>query len=97
MGMTKKEYIDYMIIDEIAEKVANEPIDDELEKWIIGETEDGYMPLVKKKQTKEEMFMPDSEEEFQADLAADEMRYHHYCLEQQEMYEDSYMNWSGLR
>ena len=45
----------------------------------------------------EEMFMPDSEEEFQADLAADEMRYHHYCLEQQEMYNDPYMNWSGLR
>ena len=45
----------------------------------------------------EEMFMPDSEEEFQADLAADDMRYHHYCLEQQEMYDDPYMNWSGLR
>ena len=45
----------------------------------------------------EDMFMPDSEEEFQADLAADEMRYYHYCLEQQEMYDDSYMNWSGLR
>ena len=45
----------------------------------------------------EEMFMPDSEEEFQADLAADEMRYHHYCLEQQEMYDDPFLNWSGLR
>ena len=45
----------------------------------------------------EEMFMPTSEEEFLADLAADEMRYHHYCLEQQEMYDDPYMNWSGLR
>ena len=45
----------------------------------------------------EEMFMPDSEEEFQADLAADDMRYHHYCLEQQEMYNDPYLNWSGLR
>ena len=45
----------------------------------------------------EDMFMPDSEEEFQADLAADEMRYHHYCLEQQEMYDDPYMNWSGHR
>ena len=55
------------------------------------------MSKKKIKQTKEEMFMPDSEEEFQADLAADEMRYHHYCLEQQEMYDDSYMNWSGLR
>ena len=45
----------------------------------------------------EDMFMPTSEEEFQADLEADEMRYYHYCLEQQEMYDDSYMNWSGLR
>jgi hypothetical protein len=55
------------------------------------------MSKKKIKQTKEEMFMPTSEEEFQADLAADEMRYYHYCLEQQEMYDDSYMNWSGLR
>ena len=107
MGVMKEKYIENQIkkehgifdvyVDKIAEKVANEPIDDELEKWIIGETEDGHMPLVKKKQTKEEMFMPDSEEEFQADLAADDMRYHHYCLEQQEMYNDPYLNWSGLR
>ena len=59
------------VVDNIARKVAEEPMED--------------------------MFMPDSEEEFQADLAADEMRYHHYCLEQQEMYDDPYMNWSGLR
>ena len=59
------------VVDNIARKVAEEPMED--------------------------MFMPDSEEEFQADLAADEMRYHHYCLEQQEMYNDPYMNWSGLR
>ena len=37
-------------VDKIAEKVANEPIDDELENWIIGETEDGHMPLVRKSQ-----------------------------------------------
>ena len=55
------------------------------------------MSKKKIKQTKEERLMPTSEEEFQADLATDEMRYHHYCLEQQEMYDDSYMNWSGLR
>jgi len=30
MSVTKNEYIDYMIIDEIAEKVANEPIEDGL-------------------------------------------------------------------
>ena len=59
------------VVDNIARKVAEEPMED--------------------------LFMPDSEEEFQADLAADEMRYHHYCLEQQEMYNDPYMNWSGLR
>ena len=59
------------VVDNIARKVAEEPMED--------------------------MFMPDTEEEFQADLAADEMRYHHYCLEQQEMYDDPYMNWSGLR
>ena len=59
------------VVDNIARKVAEEPMED--------------------------MFMPDSEEEFQADLAADDMRYHHYCLEQQEMYNDPYLNWSGLR
>ena len=30
MGMIKKEYIDHMIIEEIAEKVANEPIDEDV-------------------------------------------------------------------
>ena len=59
------------VVDNIARKVAEEPMED--------------------------LFMPDSEEEFQADLAADDMRYHHYCLEQQEMYNDPYLNWSGLR
>ena len=49
------------------------------------------------KQTKEEMCMPDSEEEFQADLDAQDMRYLHYCREQEEMYNDPYLNWSGLR
>ena len=44
-----------------------------------------------------ENYMPDSEEEFQADLAADEMRYLHYCRGQEEMYNDPVMNWSGLR
>ena len=60
----------------------------------------GMVDMIAKKvaeESMEDMFMPDSEEEFQADLAADEMRYHQYCLEQQEMYDDSYMNWSGLR
>ena len=51
----------------------------------------------KRKQTEEEMYMPDSEEEFQADLDAQDMRYLHYCREQEEMYNDPVMNWSGLR
>ena len=37
-------------VHRIAEKVANEPLEDELRNWIIGETEDGHMPLVKKPQ-----------------------------------------------
>ncbi len=50
-----------------------------------------------KRQTKDEYYMPTSEEEFQADLDAQDMRYHHYCLEQQEMYDDPFLNWSGNR
>ena len=52
-------------VNKIAKKVANEPLEDELRNWIIGETEDGHMPLVKKekKQTEEEMYMPTSEED----------------------------------
>lgn len=45
----------------------------------------------------EEMFMPDSEEEFRADLEAEDMRYYQYCREQEEMYNDPVMNWSGQR
>ena len=55
------------------------------------------MTKKKRKQTKEEMYMPDSEEEFQADLAVQDMRYLHYCREQEEMYNDPVMNWSGNR
>ena len=55
------------------------------------------MTKKKRKQTEEEMYMPDSEEEFQADLAVQDMRYLHYCREQEEMYNDPVMNWSGLR
>ena len=53
--------------------------------------------MTKRKQTEEEMYMPDSEEEFQADLAGQDMRYLHYCREQEEMYNDPVMNWSGNR
>jgi hypothetical protein len=50
-----------------------------------------------KRLNKKELYMPTSEEEFQADLDAQDMKYHHYCLEQQEMYDDPYLNWSGNR
>ena len=50
-----------------------------------------------KRSNKKELYMPTSEEEFQADLDAQDMKYHHYCLEQQEMYDDPYLNWSGNR
>ena len=53
--------------------------------------------MTKNKQTKEEECMPTSEEEFQADLEADDARYLQYCREQEEMYNDPVMNWSGLR
>ena len=59
------------VVDNIARKVAEEPMED--------------------------LFMPTSEEEFQADLASDDARYLQYCREQQEMYDDPYMNWSGQR
>ena len=50
-----------------------------------------------KRLNKNELYMPTSEEEFQADLDAQDMRYLHYCREQEEMYNDPVMNWSGLR
>ena len=53
--------------------------------------------IKKRKQTEEENFMPTSEEEFQADLDTQDMRYLQYCREQEEMYNDPVMNWSGNR
>ena len=50
-----------------------------------------------KRQTKDDYYMPTSEEEFQSDLDAQDMRYFQYCREQEEMYNDPVMNWSGLR
>ena len=55
------------------------------------------MTKKKRKQTEEENFTPTSEEEFQADLDAQDMRYLHYFREQEEMYNDPYLNWSGNR
>jgi len=72
-------------VHRIAEKVANEPLEDELRNWIIGETEDGHMPLVKKPQ-----HVIDEEK-------VDEAIMRRHDLRQMEMYDDPYMNWSGLR
>ena len=72
-------------VNMIAEKVANEPLEDELRNWIIGETEDGHMPLVRKPQ-----HVIDEEK-------VDEAIMRRHDLRQMEMYDDPYMNWSGLR
>ena len=72
-------------VDKIAEKVANEPIEDELEKWMIGESEDGHMPLVRKPQ-----HVIDEDR-------GDEIRQLRKEQAQREMYDDPFMNWSGLR
>ena len=72
-------------IDKIAEKVANEPMEDELRNWIIGETEDGHMPLVRKPQ-----HVIDEDR-------GDEIRQMRKEQAQREMYDDPYLNWSGLR
>ena len=72
-------------IDKIAEKIANEPMEDELEKWIVGETEDGHMPLVKRPQ-----HIIDEE-------TVDLVRELRKEQTQREMYDDPVMNWSGLR
>ena len=72
-------------VDKIAEKVANEPLEDELKNWIVGETEDGHMPLVRKPQ-----HVIDEEK-------VDEAIMRRHDLRQMEMYDDPYMNWSGHR
>jgi len=72
-------------VHRIAEKVANEPIDDELENWIVGDTEDGHMPLVRKPQ-----HVIDEDR-------GDEIRQLRKEQAQREMYDDPVMNWSGLR
>ena len=72
-------------VHRIAEKVANEPLEDELRNWIIGETEDGHMPLVRKPQ-----HVIDEDR-------GDEIRQMRKEQAQWEMYDDPVMNWSGLR
>ena len=72
-------------VHRIAEKIANEPLEDELRNWIIGETEDGHMPLVRKPQ-----HVIDEDR-------GDEIRQLRKEQAQREMYDDPFMNWSGLR
>ena len=72
-------------VHRIAEKIANEPMEDELEKWIVGETEDGHMPLVKRPQHIIDEETVDLVRELRKEQA------------QREMYDDPVMNWSGLR
>ena len=72
-------------VDKIAEKVANEPLEDELKNWIVGETEDGHMPLVRKPQHVID------------EAKVDEAIMRRHDLRQMEMYDDPYMNWSGHR
>ena len=73
------------VIDNIARKVAEEPMEDELENWIVGETEDVHMPLVRKPQ-----HVIDEER-------ADEIRQLRKEQAQMEMFDDPYLNWSGHR
>ena len=72
-------------VDKIAEKVANEPMEDELERWMVGESEDGHIPLVRKPQ-----HVIDEDR-------GDEIRQLRKEQAQMEMYDDPYMNWSGNR
>ena len=72
-------------VHRIAEKVANEPLEDELRNLIIGETEYGHMPLVRKPQ-----HVIDEDR-------GDEIRQMRKEQAQREMYDDPYLNWSGLR
>ena len=73
------------VIDNIARKVAEEPMEDELDKWMVGESEHGHMPLVKKPQ-----HVIDEER-------ADVIRQLRKEQSQMEMFDDPYLNWSGHR
>ena len=85
MDSKKVTYIWEAVVNNIARKVAEEPMEDELENWIVGETEDGHMPLVRKPQ-----HVIDEDR-------ADEIRQLRKEQAQMEMYDDPYMNWSGHR
>ena len=73
------------VIDNIARKVAEEPMEDELDKWMVGESEHGHMPLVKKPQHVIDEERGDMIRQLRKEQA------------QMEMFDDPYLNWSGLR
>ena len=73
------------VIDNIARKVAEEPMEDVLENWIVGETEDGHMPLVRKPQHVIDEERGDMIRQLRKEQA------------QMEMFDDPYLNWSGHR
>ena len=73
------------VIDNIARKVSEEPMEDELDKWMIGESEHGHMPLVKKPQHVIDEERGDMIRQLRKEQA------------QMEMFDDPYLNWSGHR
>ena len=73
------------VIDNIARKVSEEPMEDELDKWMIGESEHGHMPLVKKPQHVIDEERGDMIRQLRKEQA------------QMEMFDDPYLNWSGRR
>ena len=73
------------VIDNIARKVAEEPMEDELDKWMVGESEHGHMPLIKKPQHVIDEERGDMIRQLRKEQA------------QMEMYDDPYLNWSGHR
>ena len=84
MGMTKKEYIDQLIVDEIAEKVANEPMED-----MIDELDSDMGSLnVSSHSVPEHVWVENK---------VDDTRQRMKELEQIRMYDDDMWNWSGLR
>ncbi len=85
MDSKKVTYIWESVVNNIARKVAEEPMEDELDKWMVGESEHGHIPLVRKPQ-----HVIDEDR-------ADEIRQLRKEQAQMEMYDDPYMNWSGHR
>ena len=78
-------YIWEAVVNNIARKVAEEPMEDELDKWMVGESEHGHMPLVKKPQHVIDEERGDMIRQLRKEQA------------QMEMFDDPYLNWSGHR